>query len=249
MLHNMKALLTSLGDLKDSWGHLLAGVLLTVAAYFILVQSPAPLVLATGVIVIVIAYLALMLWCAASLSAGRGELWPYLPNRKASCLLLPLLLATQVLAFAAFYVGRVKTNETPITDPSTAAYRSFISLTTFSYDRVLSSANGYRIAFWQIVSGLLLVTCALPLLVSRLSIFGGSGLRKLEFNGCPILLPDSEEAKASITGNDFKWELPGVAKVTASLDTNRRVEVNAEKKWTAPTLVVISSKGMCDCAT
>lgn len=247
MRDGLKGLVTSLMDLKDSWGHLLAGALLVFAAYFILVQVPVPLKPATGVIAIVIAYLALMLWCTASLSAGRGELWPYLPNRKASCLLLPLLLAAQVLAFAAIYVGRVKTDGTTITDPSIAAYSSFINLTTFSYDGVLSGANGNRIAFWQIVSGLLLVTCALPLLVSRLSIFGGAGLKRLEFNGCPILLPDSEEAKGSITGNDFTWELPGVASVTASLNAGK-IEITADKKWTAPTLVVISSKGVCECA-
>jgi len=241
--NEMKALLASLRDLKDSWGHLLTGVLLTGAAYFILVRTPAPLALATGLIVIVIAYLALMLWCAASMSAGRAKLWPYLPNRKASCLLLPLLLATQVLAFAAFYVGQVKPDNTLITDPSTAAYRSFINLATFSYDGV-----GDRIAFWQIVSGLLLVTCALPLVVSRLSTFGGAGLRKLEFNGCLIFFPDSEEAKASIAGNIFTWELPRVA-VTASVDATGIVEITAQQKWTGAKQVVISSKGLCDCAT
>jgi hypothetical protein len=228
---------------------LLTGVLLTVAAYFILVQTPAPLALATGVIVIVNAYLALMLWCAASMSASRGKLWPYLPNRKASCLLLPLLLTTQVLAFAAFYVGRVESNKTLITDPSTAAYRSFINLTTFSYEEVSSSANGDRLAFWQIVSGLLLVTCALPLVVSRLSVFGGAGLRKLEFNGCQIFLPDSEEAIVSVTKSEFKWDLPRVAAVTASLGPTGIVEITAQQQWSAPKQVVISSKGLCDCVT
>jgi hypothetical protein len=220
MPHGLKTLFGSLAELKDSWGHLLTGGLLVVAAYVVLVQTAPPVPLASGIIAIVNGYLALMLWCTASLSAGRGELWPYLPNRKAACLLLPLLLFAQVLAFAAIYVGHVQAGNATIREPSVAAYRSFLNLTTLTYDGVLNSANGDRIAFWQVVSGLLLIICAFPLLVSRLSMFGGAGLRRIEFNGCPIFLPDSEEAKASMTRNEFKWDLPGVALVTATLDAN-----------------------------
>jgi hypothetical protein len=234
MRKRLNDLLTSPKDLMESWGHLSTGVLLFGAAYVILILVPATIWPAGSIIAIVILYLVLLLWCATSLAAGRGELWPYLPNRKASCLLLPLLLATQVLAFAAVYERRVKVKGIFITDHFTAAYRSFINLTTLSYSDVLDAVNGNRIAFWQIVTGLLLVTCALPLLVTRLSMFGGGGLKRIDFNGCTILLPDSEEALASITKNEFKWELPKGASVTASLNSSNAVEIYAKNICTAP---------------
>src|SRR5207249_4072426 len=87
-----------------------------------------------------------------------------LPMRKSAVLIVPLLFATFVLAFAAAY-----RYHQPSLGPLDAVYASFINFGSFTYDVATESDRGRLATSVQMVSGILLLICGLPLLVSRLA--------------------------------------------------------------------------------
>jgi hypothetical protein len=112
------------------------------------------------------AYLGLLLWCATVQSAHKRETWPGLPMRESAVVVVPLMFVTLVLAFAAIY-----DNWTPdIHSKFGSVYRSLINLASFTYDTNSASSRPLKTAMAaQLLSGVLLLICALPLLVSRLT--------------------------------------------------------------------------------
>lgn len=186
-------------------------------------------------------YLITVLWSAASWSSRGIETWPRLPGKGAAVLIFACTLLALVFGFGALYFETVMNAECT----SSAAYCSFVNLATFSYDpKTFITPSGKTTATIQLASGLLLLICALPLLVSRLADFGG-GVRSLTFNGCRVFLPHSPDAEVTIKGASFEWK-NGENTVTAVLEAGavnvtcvKTVQVNNAK------LVVIESEGKC----
>ena len=163
-------------------------------------------VVAWAVVAVTDVYLILLLWSAANKSSPSRETWPGLPYRQSALIILPLVLGALVCAFAALYLDA--------TLPKSrlgAAYFSFVNLATFTYDQnSLTTRLTKWIAAAQLGSGLLLLICAFPLLVSRLATFPddvkGVAVKQLTFNGCKILLRDGDDARITIEENKLTWQ-------------------------------------------
>jgi len=185
------------------------------------------------------AYLLLMLWSAASRSPTGEETLPRLPYKETAVVIFPSTLLALVFAFGALYLNTVG----GFTSARAAAYFSFVNLATFTYDPIiLNTSCAKAIAACQIASGVLLLICAVPLLVSRLADFGG-GVKNLNYNGCEIFLPDSSGARVTITGGTFTWM--GAEKTVKAIYDGRQVTVECTRTCPDATLLVISSDGQC----
>jgi hypothetical protein len=111
-------------------------------------------------------YLFLMLWCATIQSSGDPETRPGLPYRETAIVVVPLVFAALVLAFAAIYWGKDPT----LKSEWAAAYFSLVSFTTFSYATSPQATTLLSLTVAaQVLSAVALLICALPLLVSRLT--------------------------------------------------------------------------------
>jgi hypothetical protein len=139
----------------------LASVILTGVAAVTIALPNLPL----GWVPIIVAdgYLLAMVWSAAVMSADGSEAVS-LPMRESAVLIVPLLFATFVLAFAAAY-----RYHQPSLGPLDAVYSSFINFGSFTYDVTTESDRGRLATSVQMVSGILLLICGLPLLISRLA--------------------------------------------------------------------------------
>lgn len=136
-------------------------VILTIVAAVAIALPTLPL----GWVPIIVAdaYLIATLWSAAAMSADGSEPVP-LPMRESAVLIVPLLFATFVLAFAAAY-----RYHQPTLRPVDAVYASFINFGSFTYDLTTDGDRGRLATSVQMLSGILLLICGLPLLISRLA--------------------------------------------------------------------------------
>jgi hypothetical protein len=111
-------------------------------------------------------YLILMLWSATMQSSKFPETWPGLPMRLSAVVVVPVLFATLVLAFAAVY----RSKDPTVQSDWDAIYLSFVNLGSFTYDDKHATSPQLKLAMAaQLLSGITLLICALPLLVSRLT--------------------------------------------------------------------------------
>jgi uncharacterized membrane protein YuzA (DUF378 family) len=228
----------TLGKHWPTWGHLVFAAVAALLGALVLWQHLV--YFAFVVIGFADLYLILMLLSAAAKSSPkRQETWPGLPRKLPALLILPCESLALVCAFGAVYLNTVS----GINSRLDAAYFSFVNLATFTYDTsVLTTSRSKAIAVVQIASGLLLLICAIPLLVSRLADFGG-GLKNLTFNGCKIVMPDSGDAEVTIAGDVFKWEKDGQS-ITASGPLGE-VKVTCTEVFDEVTLLVIESETKC----
>ncbi len=150
--------------LKESHGHLAFSLAMAVAGSAELWLAPGipPLL----IVLITDGYLALLLWCCACMSAADPqEPWPGLPERRPAILVLLFALVALVTGFASLYLS---TRNPAPASPLQAAYVSFMNIAGFGYDP--EHDYGWRdkaVQAAQLSSGILLLLCALPILVSR----------------------------------------------------------------------------------
>jgi hypothetical protein len=161
----MMPLADSLKFIFRSPRHLCFSVLLAIIAA-VVVALPSWPHLGWGLIVVTDVYLVLLLWCASIQSAHRRETWPRLPYRESAVFVLPMVFIALVLAFAALLRNYTHGHLTYLG----ATYVSLINFGSFTYDA--SEATSHTLRFTiaaQLLNGILLLICALPLLVSRLT--------------------------------------------------------------------------------
>jgi hypothetical protein len=108
----------------------------------------------------------------------RWYVFPYLPTRMAALILLPILLGALIIAFGGLYLstnGGVVDNQTPAQPLVTrldAVYFSFVTITTLGYgDFHAVSAVSKWAVMGEVTSGLTMLAGALPLLISRLTMW------------------------------------------------------------------------------
>ncbi len=191
------ALGRSLATLKKSPGHTAFSFALAGLGWLVLYLGMPDCAIA--VIVVADLYLALMIWCAATLSSGCAETWPGVPYRHPALFILLFVFASLVLAAAALYRDAQPT----LTAPH-AAFVSFVNLATFTYGDSGATAGPHGIQSLQLSSGILLLLCAFPLLISRFADFGPH-LGEITFNGCRVILPGGPSAKVTVSGLNLSW--------------------------------------------
>jgi voltage-gated potassium channel Kch len=113
-----------------------------------------------------------------SSSNERWEVIPYLPTRMTALVLMPILLAALIAAFAGFYLatnGGVVDSQTParpLVSRLDALYFSFVTITTLGYgDFHPVSALAKCCVMCEVASGLIMLVGALPLLIGRLTMW------------------------------------------------------------------------------
>jgi hypothetical protein len=113
-------------------------------------------------------------------SAGhqRWDVFPYLPTRMAALILLPILLGALIIAFGGLYLstnGGVVDSQIPpqpLVSRLDAVYFSFVTITTLGYgDFHPASAVSKWAVMGEVTSGLTMLVGAVPLLVSRLTLW------------------------------------------------------------------------------
>lgn len=128
-------------------------------------------------------YLALMLVeCAKRASSTpKGQRWFLpLPSKVSGLGLMPLILASIVVAFADLYVedGTVQENAGStdcngpvyLSEPTEAVYFSAVTITTLGYGEYVPSKNSSQLlVIWELASGVLVILFVLPLVVGRLT--------------------------------------------------------------------------------
>ena len=149
-------------------------------------------------------YLLRMLWCCASLSAGKGYTWPGVPGRQSAVGVVLLLSASLTLGFARFTYDAVPNYSRP-----DALYDSFVRLTSFTYTESTGKAWPQGL---QLLSGIILLLCAIPIVISRITdldrsddIAPASGVKvamnEVRVSGTTVSLPAGFSA-ATVSIND-----------------------------------------------
>jgi hypothetical protein len=162
----------SRGHLLAATGFLLASICLP---YF------TPPWLAWVLVALIDLYVALMLWAAAQLASHRDscgkansayETWPGMPRRDGALLVLVMLLAATTIAFATLYMQPGWLAESGGIDRLSGLYFSVVTMATVGYGDLKPLSDCAKVAVVvQIVSGLLFLTAAIPILASRLADF------------------------------------------------------------------------------
>jgi hypothetical protein len=106
----------------------------------------------------------------------RWEVFPYLPTRASALILLPVLLGALIAAFGGLYLstkGGVLDGQSPaapLMGRLDAFYFSFVTITTLGYgDFHPVSPLAKWIVMGELVSGILMLVGAVPLLIARLT--------------------------------------------------------------------------------
>jgi hypothetical protein len=111
-----------------------------------------------------------------STAHNRWDVFPYLPTRTTALILLPVLLGALNAAFGGLYLstfGGVVDGQSPaqpLVGHLDALYFSFVTITTLGYgDFHPISAVAKWIVMGELVSGILMLVGAVPLLITRLT--------------------------------------------------------------------------------
>jgi hypothetical protein len=176
------------------------------------------------IVVIVDVYLAVLLFTAARTGLTHQEPLLGMPDRDWSLLILPCLFLALVSAFGSIYIGTahtVQSSQGELTGSWDSLYFSIVTITTLGYgDFVPGCLYGRLAVVGELLSGMLLLLLAIPILVSRLAGFGeieGSGsLEPFDFHGLKISL--SPNAKSRVEDdNALTCEVGQIrAKITKS---------------------------------
>lgn len=178
------------------------------------------------VVAVIDTYLALLIRSAARTGMTHVEHAPKMPDRDWGLLVLPLLFIALVTAFAGIYIGprsTVHSSAGDLQDPWNAIYFSVVTITTVGYgDYAPVSTVARSAAVLELLSGMLVLLLAFPVLASRLAGFGDSretaGMQLFDFHRLKISLPPSENVPV-VTQTQFTWTRPiGVFEVSR-LDT------------------------------
>jgi len=183
------------------------------------------IVLVTALLIVLVTdgYLALLLWCCACMSAEVPQQpWPGLPERRPAILVLLFALVALVTGFGSLYLLT-----RPLASPLQAAFVSFMNIAGFAYsyerdygwlDKAVQAA--------QLSSGILLLLCALPILVSRFAdiyrkptspVIGHREETDLVKKVADVILaPGSPSARPTITALNPSGPLSGGTRVIIS---------------------------------
>lgn len=226
------ALGRSLAALKKSPGHTAFSFTLAALGWLVLYLDGVGC--AVAVIVLADLYLALMIWSAATLSSESPETWPGVPYRHPALFVLLFVFVSLVLAAAALY-----RDVQPTLTATQAAFVSFVNLATFTYGDSGATPGAHGIQSLQLFSGIVLLLCAFPLLISRLGDFGPH-LGEITFNGCRVILPGGPAAKVTLSGLNLSWQTAKLAiKVQHTPPTSYSVTLAPVEESSTPTHVLV----------
>jgi Ion channel len=123
-------------------------------------------------------YTVLLIWTAAGIGSNPRdkERWPGLPSREVALFVVLLMFAGLITAFGHIYAahGNVMGKNGALSCPSDALYFSFVTITTLGYGDYAPTGNARYWVMLQLVSMVLFVLMAFPVLASRLADFGDS---------------------------------------------------------------------------
>jgi ion channel len=164
-----------------------------------------------GVVATVDFYLVALLLSAARTGRTSIERWPKMPDRDWGLLILLLLFVGLVSAFGGIYIGTGKVVHSPcsvLESSWDSLYFSIVTITTLGYGDYAPSSTYARYAvIAELVSGMLLLILAFPVLVSRLAAFGDSQRSVsavMDFNGLSVSWL-FKVGPVDIVGNTLKW--------------------------------------------
>lgn len=177
------------------WGVTTLHLALTGALFLagVVALLKASAVMALIVVVIVDAFVLSLLRCCGIASTpklsrrpfGRAvrnvardgwDVLPYLPTRTTALIVLPVLLGALIAAFGGLYLSTLggivdgQSPAQPLAGHLDALYFSFVTITTLGYgDFHPVSAAAKWMVMGELVSGILILVGAVPLLIARLT--------------------------------------------------------------------------------
>jgi hypothetical protein len=160
----------------SDWWHLgIGGSLAGIGAYFLICEFPLWYSTVLGILLCL--YLAsLTLECARlSKKSGSTKFRFDLPNRTWALLLTLFLVLSNVVIFANIYrqskgIEYEENNQIRIMqDKFDSVYYSAVTVTTLGYGDFTPNREARKYVLFQLFSGLLLIFCIIPVVVSRIS--------------------------------------------------------------------------------
>jgi len=173
---------------------------------------------AVAVFVLADVYIFRLIWAAAwkGTEPRKDERWPGIPERVPALFVVLLLFLALVLAFGRLYIAsaQIYRGSTLLDGPSDALYYSVVTITTLGYgDYAPNDSNARWLVVFELMSGLLFLIMAFPILGSRLADFG-----------------EEEAGEATIQRTDDGLEVTGIQKTP--FKTSTQVTISSTGKLT-----------------
>lgn len=235
--------------LQEDWRHLVATLFLLGAALFSYKSAHIGVIAA----VLVNCYLILLLWSVAN-RADRSQLFPLpLPWRGTSLIMFAMMFVAQVVAFGNMFAKFAKLQTAPgqpLDGIGPFGYSLATIMTLGGSGRVDDPHMRDVVVAAELLSAVLLLACAIPLLISRLATWGADS------NELSVFVFDGLEIHASKTGLcrmtvqakiRLVWEREGRT-VTIEGESNGNFVVTGSgdpKTLTDDQVLIITQDGVC----